>query len=106
MNRPVGGRGKKAPYKTVVKRIPQPIEEKVEALIDNYINQSDVSLAIKIDTSIIEDSGLSVTTITKDEMIDLIKSILKSKMSAKKSLIKLLQLLYKSQITDEDIANL
>lgn len=31
-----GGRGKKAPYKTVVIRVPEPLQEAVEQLIETY----------------------------------------------------------------------
>lgn len=34
--KPVGGRGKKAPYETVQMRVPIPIKPKVEQLIQNY----------------------------------------------------------------------
>jgi hypothetical protein len=36
MEKPVGGRGKKAPYQTITIRVPLPIKDKVEKLIDEY----------------------------------------------------------------------
>ena len=36
MNKPVGGRGKKAPYQTTHYRIPEPIKELVESLASQY----------------------------------------------------------------------
>lgn len=36
MSKPVGGRGRKAPYETVLIRVPKPIKEQVERLSDSY----------------------------------------------------------------------
>jgi len=36
MSKPVGGRGKKAPYETVVVRVPLPLLDEVNILINNY----------------------------------------------------------------------
>ena len=36
MNKPVGGRGKKAPYKSVTIRVPEPIAEYIYKYIDYY----------------------------------------------------------------------
>lgn len=33
---PKGGRGKRAPYETVVVRVPEPVLDRVEAIIDSY----------------------------------------------------------------------
>ncbi len=34
--KPVGGRGRKAPYNTRIMRVPEPIADKVQTLIDEY----------------------------------------------------------------------
>lgn len=39
MIKPVGGRGKKAPYETVQMRVPLPIKSQVEQLIEQYRQQ-------------------------------------------------------------------
>jgi hypothetical protein len=36
MNKPVGGRGQKAPYQTKSKRIPLALEQEIDAMIDAY----------------------------------------------------------------------
>lgn len=36
MTKPVGGRGKKAPYETIQMRVPVPIKSEVEKLIEQY----------------------------------------------------------------------
>lgn len=38
MNKPKGGRGKRAPYETTVVRVPDPVLEQVEAICDAYRN--------------------------------------------------------------------
>jgi hypothetical protein len=78
-----GGRGKKADYETKVIRIPLPIVNEVEKLIENYHH------------------GLSVNDSsefkTLEESIMIASTILKSKKSAKESIKKLLQVLYDCQ---------
>lgn len=39
MVKPLGGRGKKAPYETIQMRVPLPIKSQVEQLIEQYRNQ-------------------------------------------------------------------
>ena len=36
MVKPVGGRGKKAPYQTIQMRVPLPLKSKVEELVEQY----------------------------------------------------------------------
>lgn len=38
MNKPIGGRGKKAPYDTALVRVPVPIKPEIEDLIERYRN--------------------------------------------------------------------
>jgi hypothetical protein len=38
MNKPIGGRGKKAPYETTHVRIPVDLKSQVEELVENYRN--------------------------------------------------------------------
>jgi hypothetical protein len=81
-----GGRGKKADYETKVIRIPLPIVGEVEKIIDSY------------------HKGVSVNDSTEfktlEESIMIASTILKSKKSAKESIKKLLQVLYKSDDID------
>lgn len=81
-----GGRGKKADYETKTIRVPLPIINRVENLIldfhaDNHSNDSNELLSL-----------VEVTAIAQN--------ILKSKKSAKESIKKLLQVLYKSNDTN------
>lgn len=38
-NKPLGGRGQKAPYKTRIMRVPEPLISQVQQLIDDYRNR-------------------------------------------------------------------
>jgi hypothetical protein len=78
MNMPKGGRGVKAPYETVVIRVPKPIESDILEIIQSYRDGSQKPVTSNLD---------------KDKMIELAKSILSEKKSAKISLTKLLQVL-------------
>lgn len=89
INKFVGGRGKKAPYDTVVIRIPQPIVNQVNLLVDDFRQNFPASLLQKV--------------ITKELAIEEAKKILKSKKSAKQSLVKLLQVLYDDAINEKDL---
>ncbi|MBT9145925.1 MAG: hypothetical protein DDT42_01803 [candidate division WS2 bacterium] len=78
---PKGGRGVKAPYQTVVIRVPKPVEEDVLELIANFR----------------QGKSKVVTGLEVDGVIELAKSVLKEKKSAKASLTKLLQVLFNSK---------
>lgn len=52
MNKPLGGRGKKAPYETAQVRVPVPIKSEVEKLIESYRNSIlNAEAEAKIDSS-------------------------------------------------------
>lgn len=74
---PKGGRGIKAPYETVVIRVPKPIESDVLELIANFR----------------QGKSKPVTALEDDAMFELAKSVLKEKKSARESIKKLLQVL-------------
>lgn len=79
-----GGRGVKAPYETTHVRVPVPIKDKVQQIIDDYKNGS---------TS--DDDEL----IDYQQALDLAKEILTQKKSAKISLQKLLTGIYRKETT-------
>lgn len=41
MTKPVGGRGNKAPYSSKIVRVPEPVLEKVTAIIEAYREEAD-----------------------------------------------------------------
>lgn len=103
MNKPLGGRGKKAPYQTVVVRIPESllpevndlIEEYRDSLLNNDLNQSEKIKSEDIDTCHYK----------KLEAIEEAKKILAQKKSAKKSIKSLLQVLYQTKIDENNLSN-
>jgi high-affinity Fe2+/Pb2+ permease len=98
MIKPVGGRGKKAPYLTVTMRVPQPIAEKVQSLIEGYRTSVISGLITQDDLRKLEPWRSEYTSVSKSEAIEKTKEILKQKQSAKKSLLKLLQVLYGEEV--------
>lgn len=79
-----GGRGLKAPYETTHVRVPVPIKDKVQQLIDDYKNNqiSDVK-----------------ETLDFEAAVSLARDVLKDKKSARASLQKLLTGIYGKDIT-------
>lgn len=45
MNKPVGGRGKKAPYETTHIRVPVDLKPQIEQIIDKYRNGDNIDLS-------------------------------------------------------------
>ena len=86
-NKPVGGRGKKASYKTKLVRVPVPVLDKVESAIATFRSGNEV-----------KQDGLSL-----DEALEAASKILKSKKSASESVRKLLQVLYSCEIDKNDL---
>ena len=103
MNKPVGGRGKKAPYNTVVIRVPEPLVEKVEKLIDWYRISVLEGRITQEDLKRLETWKSDYSSLGKSEAILKAKEVLKRKQSAKQSLIKLLQVLYDLEISEKDL---
>lgn len=79
-----GGRGKKAPYESKVIRVPLPIVNSVESLIQDF------------QQGIISNDSSELMPL--DEVIAIAQNILKSKKSAKESIKKLLQVLYSQDV--------
>jgi hypothetical protein len=105
MTKPLGGRGKKAPYETAVIRVPVPLVSKVEKLIDDYRN-----LTIKGEESESDKYPklpAASTLTTYSEALEEAKKILtvntKSKKSTADCMAKLLQVLYGGVVSKEDL---
>lgn len=101
MNKPLGGRGKKAPYETHTIRVPVPILQKVEQMVDDYRN-----LVINGEESEFEkypNLAACVTPVSYSEALQRAREIVKTKKSAAESLAKLLQVLYGGTVSKEDL---
>ena len=92
MNKPLGGRGKKAPYETTHLRIPVPIKADIEKLIENY------RLSV-IDGIESEDNGL----MSVEDAKLLTRKLIKAKTSKIDTLIKLLTSIYNVEITKDEL---
>lgn len=79
-----GGRGVKAPYETTHIRVPVPIKDKVQQIIDDYKNDIDSSADDIMDYQ---------------QALELAKNIISQKKSAKISLQKLLTGIYGKEVT-------
>lgn len=92
MNKPIGGRGKKAPYATTHIRIPVPIKEQVENLINDY------RLMVIDGIMPSDDTGISL-----EDAKELSKKLLKSRTKNIESHAKLLTAIYGQAVTVEDL---
>lgn len=116
MSKPVGGRGHSAPYKSTHVRVPEPIKDRVETLKKLYFS-GDLE---EHDKLIIENSKLAKkyreinsevsnkneskeSKYKKEELLALVKDILKQKKSARVSMQKLLTALLCEDISLEDL---
>jgi dTDP-4-amino-4,6-dideoxygalactose transaminase len=117
MNKPVGGRGKKAPYEQTHVRIPLPIKDRVENLKQMYLDGSlehyeeilvrDAKLAREYENLLTGSKG----KVNSEEnplpslrnALQEAKRLLKQKKSAKETVAKLLTALYATNISVEDL---
>ena len=94
MSKPVGGRGKVAPYETTHVRVPVPIKEAVNKLVNEYRE------------SLLSDNNYGNNNpkiLAFDEALEISRKILKSKKGAKESMSKLLTAIYSQQVNLSDL---
>jgi hypothetical protein len=101
MIKPVGGRGQKAPYTTSIVRVPDPLIPTIEKLIDDYREMIFNGTISNEQDSENYTSQLGIVRLPKDDVIRESKRVLSAKKSARLSVLKLLQLLYGDEITEE-----
>jgi len=90
-SKPLGGRGKKAPYETVTMRVPVPLVSQLEEIVDNYRNE------------VIAGIPATQKLMDRDDVIQEAKKILKGTRSPKQSVLKLLQVLYGDDVTEDSL---
>lgn len=93
MTKPMGGRGKKAPYETTHMRVPLPLKTQIEQLIEDY------RLSI-LDG--IERPGEELIPI--DEALVIAQKLLRSKTAKNETIAKLLTSIYKTEVSKEDLS--
>ena len=92
------GRGKKLPYKTKIIRVPVPIANEIQEIVDAYRN--DAIRRIDMD----KPDRLNYNFVTEGQLIRIIQIVLKHKKSARDSLILLAnKILPHNHITVDDI---
>jgi hypothetical protein len=94
MNKPVGGRGHKAPYKTIVIRVPEPIAASVQRFVD--ITREKLLKDEFVEGTSIQGEfpELRYSKLNYAEAVEEMNKIVKQRKSAKISMQKLLQVLY------------
>jgi hypothetical protein len=93
MTKPMGGRGKKAPYETTHMRVPLPLKNQIEQLIEDYR----LSILDGIDRP-------SSELIPIDEALVIAQKLLRSKTAKNETIAKLLTSIYKTEISKEDLS--
>ena len=93
MTKPMGGRGKKAPYETTHMRIPLPLKNQIEQLIEDYR----LSILDGIDRP-------SSELVPIEEALVIAQKLLRSKTAKNDTVAKLLTSIYKTAITKEDLS--
>ena len=96
---PKGGRAKKAPYRTIIKRIPEDLELEIDDLIHSYR----CKVIQGIDRPRNTDQPASFAMKSYNDAIDAAREILKKKKGAAESIANLLQVLYGGKCSKEDL---
>lgn len=91
MTKPIGGRGKKAPYETTHLRIPIPIKPQIESMIEAYR------------LSVIDGIDSHSDLLPLGDAIELSKKLLRSKTAKTDTIVKLLTGIYGSEVTKQDL---
>lgn len=117
MNKPTGGRGKKAPYESTHVRIPLPIKDRVEQIKEMYVTGSlehydeilarDARLAREYENLLTgfnkEVNSTQNPLPSLENALTEARRLLKQKKSAKETVTKLLTALYAVTVTADDL---
>jgi hypothetical protein len=126
MNKPIGGRGKKAPYETTHVRIPVDLKPQIEELIENFRNKGFVvsekdnvenikNLSLNSDNFIqsmieefknndlfitqkVDENSSNKLSLTLEESIELANDLIANNRSKKEAVNKLLTALYQVEV--------
>lgn len=117
MSKPIGGRGKKAPYESTHVRIPEPLKDRVEQLkalyLDGQLEYNDQLIAedhrlANEYRKVLTGNSVNINSLQKsltslEDTLELAKKLLKQKKSARETVAKLLTGIYGKGITVEDL---
>lgn len=99
MNKPLGGRGIKAPYESTHMRVPLPLKEQFEAIIEDYRTSVMQDINLLTGYSIHDNNPLTGLEDAKNEA----RKLIRAKKSASQSLSKLLSAIYKVEVSVEEL---
>lgn len=117
MSKPVGGRGKKAPYETTHVRVPLPVKDRVEELVEQFKSGSlddadrltveECHLADEYRNLLTSNSSSNSSTdnslTSLEDTLEIVREILRQKKSARESIARLLTSLYNVEIKAKDL---
>jgi hypothetical protein len=92
MSKPIGGRGKKAPYETTHMRVPVTLKPQIESIIEIYR----LSVIDGIESH-------SPDLLSLKDAIELSKKLLRSKTAKTDTIVKLLTGIYGGEVTKQDL---
>jgi hypothetical protein len=95
MTKPMGGRGKKAPYETTHIRVPLPLKTQIEQLIEDY--------RLSVIDGLDEFNKPTSEVIPIDEALVIAQKLLRSKTAKNDTIAKLLTGIYGKSITKDDL---
>lgn len=95
MSKPMGGRGKKAPYETTHMRVPLPLKIQIEQLIEAY--------RLSVVDGLNEFDKPTSEVISIDEALVIAQKLLRSKTAKNDTVAKLLTGIYGKPITKDDL---
>jgi thymidylate synthase len=101
MNKPLGGRGKKAPYETAVVRVPVDLISAIEDMVESYRISAIKGESLQVSEK--SKSVISVIGVTYQEVIQEVFKILRLKKSASESISRLLKFIYDVNISANDL---
>lgn len=98
-----GGRGRKAPYKTSIVRVPEPLVPAVKKIIQEY--RRDISESPVVNDALV--TGILIKSFAElgndDRLIKTAKAILQKKGTRKAALSKLLQVMLDRRVTQKEL---
>jgi hypothetical protein len=101
MNKPLGGRGKKAPYETAVVRVPTDLMSAIDEMVESYRMSAMKGESLQVSEK--SKFAISLIGVTYQEVIQETFKILRLKKSASESISRLLKFIYDVDISANDL---
>jgi hypothetical protein len=101
MSKPLGGRGKKAPYETAVVRVPVDLMSAIDEMVESYRISAIKGESLQVSEK--PKPAISIIGVTYQEVIQEVFKILRLKKSASESISRLLKFIYDVDISAYDL---